>query len=97
MQACQLDPMLDDSVMLAKRLRHLGNSVSVDVLDDLPHGFLNFVLISHDAKQGSDVCVTRLLQMLRDEQAEEEELFEVLEQVVDEEEEEEEEVGKSGD
>lgn len=36
-----LDPALDDMVMLAKKLQSLGVSVSVKVLDFLPHGFLN--------------------------------------------------------
>ena len=62
--ACQLDPLLDDSVMLAKRLRQLGNEVTLDIQDDLPHGFLNFVQLSKDAQQGSDLCVSRIKQIL---------------------------------
>ena len=42
--------MLDDSLEMAKRFRRLGNEVHVDVLADLPHGFLNFSLISKEAK-----------------------------------------------
>ena len=49
-QCCELDPMLDDSLEMAKRLLKLDNEVHVDVLADLPHGFLNFSLVSKDAK-----------------------------------------------
>ncbi|GAB1604851.1 hormone-sensitive lipase-like isoform X1 [Argonauta hians] len=61
---CHLDPLLDDSVMLCKRLRKLGKVADFTVLDDLPHGFLNFVLVSKDAKNGSNVCVAKLRKLL---------------------------------
>lgn len=41
----QLDPCLDDCVMFGKRLKRLGHNVSLDVLEGLPHGFLNFSLV----------------------------------------------------
>ncbi len=63
-QACNLDPMLDDSIQFAKRLRGLGVEVHVDVVDNLPHGYLNFVLVSKEAKQASDLCVQRLRESL---------------------------------
>lgn len=37
-----LDPCLDDSIMFAKKLRDLKVDVKLDVLEGLPHGFLNF-------------------------------------------------------
>ena len=49
--------MLDDSIMMAKRLRENGVDVHIDLLDGLAHGFLNFVLVSHDAKHGSNLCM----------------------------------------
>ncbi len=49
--------MLDDSIMMAKRLRGNGVDVQIDLLDGLAHGFLNFVLVSHDAKHGSNLCM----------------------------------------
>uniref|UniRef100_A0A023GA71 Putative hormone-sensitive lipase hsl n=1 Tax=Amblyomma triste TaxID=251400 RepID=A0A023GA71_AMBTT len=39
-----LDPTLDDLVMLSKRLRNANNSVQLEILDNLPHAFLNFCL-----------------------------------------------------
>jgi len=55
--------MLDDSVSFARRLRRLGRVAHFDVLDGLPHGFLNFVLASPEAKAGSDLCIRRLQQI----------------------------------
>lgn len=37
-----LDACLDDSVMFAKRLRDLDVDLTFDILEGLPHGFLNF-------------------------------------------------------
>lgn len=45
LQSVQLDPFLDDCVMFAKKLRKLGVDVSLDVIDGLPHGFLNFTQV----------------------------------------------------
>lgn len=44
-QTVQLDPCLDDCVMFGKRLKKLGHNVTLDVLEGLPHGFLNFSLV----------------------------------------------------
>ncbi|XP_067674831.1 hormone-sensitive lipase-like [Haliotis asinina] len=62
--ACHLDPILDDSIMFTKRLRKLGNSVDLHLVDDLPHGFLNFALVCKEAKQASEVCISKLQDML---------------------------------
>ena len=64
LQACHLDPLLDDSVMFTRRLRSLGKSVDLLLLDDLPHGFLNFSLASRDARHASDLCVGKLRHLL---------------------------------
>lgn len=41
-----LDPCLDDSIWFAKRLRDLNVDLKLDILDGLPHGFLNFSRVS---------------------------------------------------
>lgn len=46
LQTTAMDPCLDDCVMFAKRLKNLNKSISLDVLTGLPHGFLNFSLVS---------------------------------------------------
>ncbi|KRT83155.1 hydrolase [Oryctes borbonicus] len=40
-----LDPCLDDCVMFGRKLKKIGHDVTLDVIDGLPHGFLNFSLV----------------------------------------------------
>uniref|UniRef100_A0A8C5QH12 Hormone-sensitive lipase n=1 Tax=Leptobrachium leishanense TaxID=445787 RepID=A0A8C5QH12_9ANUR len=65
--ACALDPMLDDSVMFAKRLRGLSRPVTLQVVEDLPHGFLSLSQLSRETRAATDVCVQRIRQILREE------------------------------
>ena len=66
LQGCHLDPLLDDSVMFARRLRDLGIPVELNLVDDLPHGFLNFALLSVEARQAADLCGRKISDMLSD-------------------------------
>lgn len=59
------DPCLDDSITFAKRLQSLNRRVVIDVLDGLPHGFLNFLPFSQEAHDGSNLCVRRLKEVLK--------------------------------
>ncbi|XP_034832530.1 hormone-sensitive lipase isoform X2 [Maniola hyperantus] len=59
-----LDPCLDDCVMFARKLKGLGNEVGIDVLEGLPHGFLNFSLMAKEANEGSKLCIERIKQLL---------------------------------
>ncbi len=59
-QACALDPMLDDSVMFAKRLRGVDQPVTLCVVDDLPHGFLSLSQLSKETREAANVCVERI-------------------------------------
>lgn len=43
--------------MFAKKLRMLGKTVHLHVIDDLPHGFLNFALVNKEARNASDICI----------------------------------------
>ncbi|XP_036603833.1 hormone-sensitive lipase isoform X1 [Trichosurus vulpecula] len=58
--ACALDPMLDDSVMFARRLRGLGRPVSLRVVEDLPHGFLSLAALCRETRQATALCVERI-------------------------------------
>ncbi|XP_071656640.1 hormone-sensitive lipase isoform X1 [Patagioenas fasciata] len=58
--ACALDPMLDDSVSLARRLRDLGRPVTLHVVPDLPHGFLSLGALSPETRRATALC-TRLI------------------------------------
>jgi hypothetical protein len=63
--ACHLDPLLDDTIMFAKKVRDSGGKVhSVDLLDSLPHGFLNFSPMSSDCQNGANICLERIKQVL---------------------------------
>uniref|UniRef100_A0A914H190 Hormone-sensitive lipase n=1 Tax=Globodera rostochiensis TaxID=31243 RepID=A0A914H190_GLORO len=60
--ACHLDPLLDDTIAFAKRVRDSGGRVkSVDLLDNLPHGFLNFAPMSSDCRDGANLCCNAFL------------------------------------
>ncbi|XP_045298173.1 hormone-sensitive lipase isoform X2 [Leopardus geoffroyi] len=58
--ACALDPMLDDSVMFARRLRGLGKPVTLCVVEDLPHGFLSLAALCRETRQAAALCVERI-------------------------------------
>ncbi|XP_073511997.1 hormone-sensitive lipase isoform X2 [Phyllobates terribilis] len=65
--ACALDPMLDDSVMFAKRLRSLNRPVTLKVVEDLPHGFLTLSQLSQETRNATNVCIERIRQILKEE------------------------------
>uniref|UniRef100_A0A096MGJ9 Hormone-sensitive lipase n=1 Tax=Poecilia formosa TaxID=48698 RepID=A0A096MGJ9_POEFO len=58
--ASALDALLDDSVMFAKKLRAMGQAVTLTVVDDLPHGFLSLAQICKETQFASDICVSRI-------------------------------------
>ncbi|XP_029695185.1 LOW QUALITY PROTEIN: hormone-sensitive lipase [Takifugu rubripes] len=58
--ACALDPMLDDSVMFAKRLRSINQPVTLCVVDDLPHGFLSLSQLCRETREAANICVERI-------------------------------------
>lgn len=60
-QACHLDPLLDDTITFAKKMRDSGGRVmAVDLLHNLPHGFLNFTLVSPECREGAKICLERV-------------------------------------
>lgn len=63
--ACHFDPLLDDSVMFAKKLAGLGKSVSLKVFDNLPHGFLCFSDASVEARQATNFCMEKIKEVLQ--------------------------------
>ena len=46
--------------MFAKKLDSLGVDVHLDAVDKVPHGFLNFTLVSKECRQATDLCRERL-------------------------------------
>ncbi|KAL8219706.1 UNVERIFIED_CONTAM: hypothetical protein K2H54_031540 [Gekko kuhli] len=66
--ACALDPVLDDSVMFARRLRALGKPVTLRVVQDLPHGFLSLSQLCRETRQASTLCTELIRKILRPEE-----------------------------
>uniref|UniRef100_A0AAT9SBG6 Hormone-sensitive lipase n=1 Tax=Gallus gallus TaxID=9031 RepID=A0AAT9SBG6_CHICK len=58
--ACEQDPLLDDAVSLARRLRSLQLPVSLRVVPALPHGFLSLSPLCPEARGAAALC-TRLI------------------------------------
>ncbi|XP_077302659.1 hormone-sensitive lipase isoform X2 [Arctopsyche grandis] len=59
-----LDPCLDDCVMFAKKIKRLGNPVTLDILEGLPHGFLSFSRICKEAHEGSLLSIKRIKELM---------------------------------
>ncbi|XP_015785438.1 uncharacterized protein LOC107362816 [Tetranychus urticae] len=59
----QFDPFLDMALEYAKIWK---GKVKVDIIPDLPHGFLNMTTISDKANQGANVCLSRLIEALQE-------------------------------
>jgi hormone-sensitive lipase len=59
-----LDSFLDDNIELAKKLRDLNVDIKLDILDGLPHGFLNFSRLSKEAHDGSKLAMSRIADLL---------------------------------
>ncbi|KAI4817624.1 hypothetical protein KUCAC02_011007 [Chaenocephalus aceratus] len=58
--ASALDALLDDSVMFAKKLRDMGQPVSLTVVEDLPHGFLSLSQLSKETEGAAEMCVEQM-------------------------------------
>ncbi|XP_072227182.1 lipase, hormone-sensitive a [Leuresthes tenuis] len=65
--ASALDALLDDSVMFAKKLRAMGQPVTLTVVEDLPHGFLSLSQICKETQVAADVCVARIREIFQQE------------------------------
>jgi acetyl esterase/lipase len=59
-QACHLDPLLDDSITFARRLRLLSVKHHLVIIHNLPHGFLNFYNANNDCKRATDRIMSDL-------------------------------------
>ncbi|XP_057329684.1 hormone-sensitive lipase [Microplitis mediator] len=59
-----LDPCLDDCVMFGRKLKQLGNNVTLDIVKGLPHGFLSLSGMSKEAQEGSNICIKRIKQLI---------------------------------
>ena len=65
-QACSLDPLLDDSIDFIRRMKKLKKDSEIFIVDDLPHGFLNFNFASSEAREANDLitaCIKCVLKI----------------------------------
>lgn len=46
--------------MFARRLRNAGKSVTLHVVEDLPHGFLSLAAMCQETRQAAALCVERI-------------------------------------
>lgn len=46
--------------MFAKKLRDMGQPVTLTVMEDLPHGFLSLSQLAKETEVASSVCVEKL-------------------------------------
>nr|XP_043908276.1 lipase, hormone-sensitive a isoform X1 [Solea senegalensis] len=65
--ASALDALLDDSVTFAKKLQDMGQPVSLTVVEDLPHGFLNLSPIAKETEFALETCVARIREVFEQE------------------------------
>ncbi|KAM9340347.1 lipase, hormone-sensitive a [Symphorus nematophorus] len=65
--ASALDALLDDSVMFAKKLRDMGQPVSLTVVEDLPHGFLSLSQLAKETEVASAICVAQMRKIFQQE------------------------------
>ncbi|CAL4063557.1 unnamed protein product, partial [Meganyctiphanes norvegica] len=56
----EYDFCLDDNVTMGKKLKSVGVDVTVDILNKLPHGFMNLCLVSKEAMDGVKSSIERL-------------------------------------
>eukprot|EP01135_Chromosphaera_perkinsii_P009737 Nk52_evm2s1869 gene=Nk52_evmTU2s1869 len=61
--SAELDPLLDDSLDFARRLRRLGREVHFRTVRNVPHGFLSFTEGGESAKNAVRLCVAYLHRM----------------------------------
>ncbi len=62
----ELDPLLDDSALLADRLHRAGRCSDVfRIYESMPHGFLNMIQVSERARDATAFLAAQMAQYLR--------------------------------
>lgn len=61
-----MDSLLDDSVSMAQRLKSANQPVTLNVVDNLPHGFLSIFVTANttDHKNANKLCLDYLKEEL---------------------------------
>ncbi|KRX83142.1 Hormone-sensitive lipase [Trichinella sp. T6] len=58
--ACHLDPLLDDSISFCKKLRRANVPHTLDLIESLPHGFMNLMSFSKECRLATQLCLRRI-------------------------------------
>lgn len=58
------DFCLDDDVTMAKLLKSVGVPVTLDILEQLPHGFLSLSMVSQEAHVGCKKAISHIKGLL---------------------------------
>jgi hormone-sensitive lipase len=58
------DPCLDDCIEFSKKLRSLKVDITLDILNGVNHGFLNFAHINSECHLASSICLKRIEDIL---------------------------------
>lgn len=53
--------------MFAKKLRDMGQPVSLTVVEDLPHGFLSLSQLAKETQVAAKICTERMKQVFKEE------------------------------
>lgn len=53
--------------MFAKKLRDMGQPVSLTVVEDLPHGFLSLSQLAKETEVASEICVEQMRKIFQQE------------------------------
>ncbi|XP_053345730.1 lipase, hormone-sensitive a [Clarias gariepinus] len=67
--ASALDAFLDESVMFAKRLKNIDQTVTLTVVEDIPHGFLSLAQLCKETRDAADICVARIKEVFQQDTA----------------------------
>ncbi|KRY02037.1 Hormone-sensitive lipase, partial [Trichinella pseudospiralis] len=62
--ACHLDPLLDDSISFCKKLRQANVPHTLDLIESLPHGFMNLMSFSKECRLATQLCLRRIKETL---------------------------------
>jgi len=65
MQSLFWDPFIDDNVEFARRLRHLNVPHHITVVDEWPHGFLDFGFAATNVAQYNIEIINMLQKILQ--------------------------------
>ncbi|CAF4551736.1 unnamed protein product [Rotaria socialis] len=62
---CARDPFIDDNIEFARRLRSLNVPHQMTIVDELPHGYLDFGIVARDVGENNARVIHMLQNIVR--------------------------------